>query len=115
MLVDEEWRPVEVDPEAVEVNGNGTNGKGHHDPSAFGPTVELVPANGHVNGNGANGHHDGGGESQRSLFSWAEFMDEEPTMPNGRRRRPQPASMSMFEWAFEQEREREAELACAGS
>ena len=67
-----------------------------------------------MNGNGANGHHDEE-ESQRSLFSWAEFMGEEPSRPKGRRRRPQPASMSMFEWALEQEQEREAELACAGS
>ena len=110
LLVDEDWRPVEVDPEAVMVNGNG-----HHDPSGFGPTVELVPVDGHspvpVNGNGANGH-DEGDESQPSLFSWAEFMDEEPATPKGRRARPQPASMSIFEWALEQERE--AELACAG-
>ena len=121
LLVDVDWRPVEVDPGAVMVNRNGTNGNGHHDPSDLGPTVELLPVNGHaqvpVNGNGANRHHDDGDESQRSLFSWAEFMDEEPAKPKGRRRKPQPASMSMFEWAFEQEREAEAvaELACTGS
>ena len=107
LLVDVDWRPVEVEPEAVGVNGNG-NG---HGSDIFGPTVELVPVP--VNGNGANGHHDEETEPQQSLFSWAEFMDEEQSRPKGRRRRPQPASMSMFEWAFEQERE--AELACAGS
>ena len=115
LLVDADWRPVEMGPEAVMVNGSGTNGNGHHDPSGFGPTVELVPVDGHapvpVNGNGANGHHDDE-ESQRSLFSWAEFIDEEPSKPKGRRRRPEPASKSIFEWAFEQERE--AELARAG-
>ena len=114
LLVDADWRPVEVEPEAAMVNGNG-NGNGS---DIFGPTVELVPVNGHapapVDGNGVNGHRDDGEESQRSLFSWAEFMDEEPARPKGRRARPQPASMSIFEWAFEQEREREAELACAG-
>ena len=108
-----------MDPEAVAVNGSGTNGNGHHDPSGFGPTVELVPIKGHapvpVNGNGANGHRELPEESQRSLFSSAEFMDEEPTRPKGSRGKPQPGSMSIFEWAFEQEREREAELACAGS
>ena len=111
LLVDEDWRPVEVDPQAVVVNVNG-NGNGHGS-DVFGPAVELVP--GHTpDGNGANSHNDEEPEPLKSLFSWAEFMDEEPTRPKGRRRRPQPASMSMFEWAFEQEREREAELACAG-
>ena len=105
LLVDADWRPIPV------------NGNGHHD--ALEPTVELVPGVGNtpvlVNGNGANGHQDAGDEPQQSLFSWAEFMDEEPTRPKGRRRRPQPASMSIFEWAFEQERERKAEQACAAS
>ena len=94
LLVDVDWRPVEI------------NGNGHHD--ALEPTVELVTVDGNapvpVNGNGANGHQDDE-ESQRSLFSWAEFMEEEPSQPKGRRGRPQPASMSIFEWAFEQERE----------
>ena len=89
-------------------NGSGTNGNGHDDPSGFGQAVELVPVNGHapvpVNGNGANGHHDDGGESQRSLFSWAEFMDEEPTRSKGRRRKAPPASMSKFVWAFKRDR-----------
>ena len=47
LLVDADWRPVEVDPEAVAVDGSGTNGNGHHDPSGIGPTVELVPVSGH--------------------------------------------------------------------
>ena len=52
-LVDDGWKVVEVEPEAVEVNGNGTNG---HHANGIGPTVELVLANGHhANGNG-NGH-----------------------------------------------------------
>ncbi len=103
LLVDASWRPVEVEPQAVEVNGNG-----HHD--ALGPAVELVP----VNGNNGNGHNEDAAEPQRSLFSWAEFIAAEPDKPKGRKRKPQPASMSMFEWAFEQEREREAELVGAG-
>ena len=64
LLVDDGWKPVEVEPEAVAVNGNG-----HHEAIPIGPTVELFPANGHrvngnghapvpVNGNGGNGHHD---------------------------------------------------------
>ena len=59
-----------------------------------------------VNGNG-NGHHDEAAEPQQSLFSWAEFMAEEPVKPKNRKSKPQPASLSMFEWALEQEREKE--------
>ena len=94
LLVDDGWK-------AVEVNGNGhaTNGNGHH-----------ANGNGHVpirvNGNGTNGHHEAG-EPQRSMFSWSEFMAEEPMKPKGRNRKPKPASTSLFEWAVEQEREAE--------
>ena len=118
LLVDDAWK-------AVEVNGNGhaTNGNGHHD--GIGPTVELVPGNGHANGNGhahipvnslprtgyggngRNGHYDAADESQQSPFSWAEFMDEEPMRTKGGNRKPKPASASLFEWAVEQEREAE--------
>ena len=112
LLVDDGWKLVEVEPETVPVNGNG-NDNGHHDPFDIGPTVELVPANGHVNGNGhasapvnGNGHHDDEApEPQQSLFSWAEFMAEEPVKPKGRK--TQAPSLSLFEWAVEQEREEE--------
>ncbi|MXY44711.1 MAG: hypothetical protein F4Y50_11775 [Dehalococcoidia bacterium] len=108
-LVDDGWKAVEIEPEAVAVNGNGHDTNAHDD--LFGPTVELPPVNGHspvpVNGNGANGHHhDEEEEPQRSLFSWAEFMAE-PVRPKRRNGKPQPASLSMFEWAMEQEREKE--------
>ena len=115
LLVDDGWKVVEIEPEAVAVNGNG-NGNGHHDAIGIGPTVELVPANGRhangnghalapVNGNGSNGHHDEATEQQQSLFSWAEFMAEEPVKP--KRRKAQAPSLSLFEWAVEQEREEE--------
>ena len=105
-LVDEGWKAVEVEPEAVAVNGNGANGNGHHD-DGIGPTVELVPGNGrHANGNG-NGHHDDAPEPQQTLFSWAEFMAEEPVKPKGRGGKTQAPSLSLFEWAVEQEQERE--------
>ena len=125
LLVDDGWKLVEIEPEAVGVNANGAfvkavvgnNGNGHRDPIATGPTVELVPINGHangnghaptpVNGNGANGHDDEATEPPQSLFSWAEFMAEEPVKPKGRSRKPQPASLSMFEWALELEQDRE--------
>ena len=119
-LVDDGWKAVEVDPETVQVNGNGNghhaDGNGHGD--LFGPTVELAPVDGHApangNGNGhtpvpvnGNGRHDDGEaeEPQQSLFSWAEFMAEEPVKPKRRNGKPQPASISMFEWAMEQEKE----------
>ena len=49
LLVDDGWRVVEVEPEAIAVNGNG---KGHQDADGIGLTVELVPAKVHANGNG---------------------------------------------------------------
>ena len=108
-LVDDDWKAVEVEPElepvVVEVNGNG-----HHGADAIGPTVELVLDNGyHANGNGAsgNGHHEEPAEGQQSLFSWAEFMADEPVKPRGRGRKPQPAAASLFDWALEREREEE--------
>ncbi len=104
-LVDDGWKAVEVEPEAVEVNGNGHHANGHDDLFGVGPAVEPAPVS--VNGNGANGHHDDEAEEpQQSLFSWAEFMAE-PAKPKRRNGKPQPASLSMFEWALEQEREKE--------
>ena len=52
--MDVDRRPVEVEPEAVEVNGNG-----HDDLFGIGPSVDLIPVNGHspANGNGAGHHH----------------------------------------------------------
>ena len=114
LLVDDGWKAVEVEPEAIPVNGSG-NG---HGSDIFGPTVELFPesgqtvnGNGHspvpANGNGAGGRHDEDPEPQRSLFSWAEFMADEPVKPKPKNGKPQPATLSMFEWAMEQEREEE--------
>ncbi len=140
LLVDDGWKVVEVEPEAVAVNGNGhhdaggigqsvelvlsgnghapapVNGNGHHDAGGIGQSVELVlSGNGHapapVNG---NGHYDEAEEPQQSLFSWAEFMAEEPVKPKGRGRKPQPAATSLFEWALEMEQEREEEPVGAG-
>ena len=105
-LVDDGWKVVEVEPEAVEVNGDG------HHADGIGPTVELVLDTGH-HANG-NGHSDEAPEPQQSLFSWAEFMAEEPVKPKGRTSKPQPAAASLFEWALEMEQEREEELVGAG-
>ena len=94
LLVDDGWKVVEVEPEAVAVNGNG------HAPAP-------------VNGSG-NGHHDEAPEPQQSLFSWAEFMAEEPVKTNGRKGKPQHTTLSMFEWAMSMEQEREKEPVGAG-
>ena len=83
LLVDDGWKLVAVEPEAIAVNGNG-----------------------------ANGRHDEAPEPQRSLFSWAEFMAEEPVKPKGRK--TQAPSLSLFEWALTVEQERETEPVGAG-
>ena len=111
LLVDEGWKTLDVEPEAVSVNGNG------HHAIGIGPTVELVLDNGHdANGNGVNGngHHEEAVEPQRTLFSWAEFMADEPVKPRGRKCKTQPATASLFEWALTLEQEREAEPVGAG-
>ena len=110
-LVDDGWKVVEAEPEAAPVNGNG------HHADGIGPTVELVLGNGrHPNGSGnghapapvnGNGQHDEVPEPQQSLFSWAEFMAEEPVKPKGRSRKVQPATASLFDWALTLEQERE--------
>ena len=107
-LVDDGWKVVEslrraghgVEPEAAPVNGNGhaANGNGH-------PPVPV---------NGTNGHRDEAEEPQQTLFSWAEFMAEEPLKPRGRGRKPQSAATSLFEWALTVEQEREKEPVGAG-
>ena len=97
-LVDGGWKAVEVEPEAIAVNGNGRH-------EAIGPTVGLVLGNGHeANG---NGRRDEAPEPQQSLVSWAEFMAEEPVKPRGRGGKTQTPSLSLFEWAVEMEREEE--------
>ena len=124
-LVDDGWKSVLADLKTVEVNSNGhhANGDGF---DIIGPTVELavggnLPANGNGNSNGhaavpvnGNGHHEEPAEGQQSLFSWAEFLADEPEKPKGRSRKPQPAAASLFEWALNEEQEREKGLVGAG-
>ena len=42
-LVDDGWKAVAVEPEAVAVNGNGHDANGHDDLFGVGPAVELAP------------------------------------------------------------------------
>ena len=104
LLVDEGCKAVE--PTVVETHRNG-NG---HAANGVEPSVELVMGNGRH----ANGHHEEAAEGQQSLFSWAEFMAEEPVKPKGRKPKSQSATISMFEWALTVEREREKEVVGAG-
>ena len=73
--------------------------------------VEVEPMAVRANG---NGHSDEAPEPQQTLFSWAEFMAEDPVKPKGHSRNAQPATLSMFEWALTVEQEREKEPVGAG-
>ena len=57
----------------------------------------------------ANGHNSEAAEVMRSLFSWAEFMAEEPVERQNRRGKQEASSLSLFEWALSLEEEREEE------
>ena len=61
-----------------------------------------------------NGHHCEAPEQQRSLFSWAEFMAEEPVKPRGRGRKAEALVPLLFDWALTLEQERETGLVGAG-
>ena len=45
-------------------------------------------------------------EGQQSLFSWAEFLAEEPAQPQGRSSKSKSSSLSLFELALVTEQER---------
>ena len=96
LLVGEGWDAMGVEPErgVVEVHRNGTG------------TAAVEEA---------NGHHDGAPETQRLLFSWAEFKAEEPVEKQNRRGKKEAASLSLFEWALTLEQEREEEIVGAGA
>ncbi len=77
LLVDEEWAALESEPVAV------------------GTATKVDPV--------ADDVH----ESQRSLFSWAEFLADTPeeSLPVRGRRRDEAPTLSLFEWARDRERE----------
>ena len=99
-LVDDGWKIVEAEPETVSVNGNGHHSNGNGSGDVIKTTVELVLGNGHRD-------EPVPAEGQQSLFSWAEFLAEEPVKSKGNSRKPQPAAASLFEWALEKEMEKE--------
>ncbi len=83
LLVDAEWERTEPAPALVAALPSGA------EPAA----AELVPG---------GGQH-GSSEPQQSLFSWAEFLAEQPEPETKRGRRPEPAGPSLFDWALERE------------
>ena len=102
-LVDDDWKAVEVEPEAVAVNGNGPTGpvqrqrpprRRHRADGRAGPEQRPRNGNGHAaipaNGNGPTATTTRPTEPQQSLFSWAEFMAEEPVKPRAGAARPRP-------------------------
>ena len=92
LLVDTDWERRSPGPEPVApLTAGGEE-----------PILELVPC---------GGHH-GRDDQQQTLFSWAEFLAEQPDDPKPRGRRPQPTGPSLFDWALE--REQQAGLVAAG-
>ncbi len=96
LLVDDSWRPVEVEPTPaastiIEL-----------------PNVEVEPAVAAI----PCGHHTGVAPQQRDLFSWAEFLADEPAPTKRRGGKQTQPSASLFDWALE--REQQAGLAAAG-
>ena len=106
-LVDDGWKAVDAELESVvvEVHTNGANSLPSIGYGGNGHVVEpeLVGRNG-------NGHHHEPTEGQQSLFSWAEFLAEEPAQPqgrNGKPKPPRPCPSSSAALHSEQEREKE--------
>ena len=94
LLVDDSWRPVEPTPEPLPLPVGATV-----DAES---TVAVIPCE----------HHTGHAAEQRDLFSWAEFLSDEPTPSKRRGRKQAQLSTSLFEWALE--REQQAGLVAAG-
>ena len=101
----------ELEPVATEVH---VNGNGHDD--TLGQTEELVLDSGHHANSlpsTGNGHHAEPAEGQQSLFSWAEFLADEPARPK-RNGKSKTAYASLFQWALDKEQKREKEPVGAG-
>ena len=87
LLVDDSWRPVELTPELAAVIDLPA--------VSVEPAVTAIPC----------GHHVGVAPQQQDLFSWAEFLSNEPTPTKRRSRKQAQPSASLFEWALEQEQQ----------
>ena len=93
LLVDEDWQRTEPLPGPLIMLPSEA------DPGA----AALVPC---------GGHHSSEPQEQATLFSWAEFLAEQPEPTQSRGRKPPPAGPSLFDWALE--REQQAGLAAVG-
>ncbi len=74
------------------------------------PVVELSPCGGHhgaVQPQRASTFLDsiGGADQEQTLFTWAEFMADEPEQPKRRGHKPQADAPSLFDWAVEREQD----------
>ncbi len=101
LLVDADWeRPVtELVTQVAALPSDGEQ-----------PLAELVPCGGH---HGSSEQQQTPDQSRgQTLFSWAEFLAEQPEEPESRGRNSRPSGPSLFDWALE--REQEAGLAAAG-
>ncbi len=94
LLVDTDWDRPAAEPETL-VPVLPSDGEAAQ-------VVELVPC----------ANHHGQGEQQQSLFSWTEFLSEQPEPAKPQGRNPRPPGPSLFDWALE--REQEAGLMAAG-
>ena len=115
LLVDEGWKIVEVEPETVAGHTGATGAtptvttqSGLRSSWCWATATRPSTATGLFRSTGT-ATTTRPTEPQRTLFSWAEFMAEEPVKPKGRKSKPQPATLSMFEWALDLAREREEE------
>ncbi len=94
LLVDDSWRPVEPTPEPLTLPVGAT--------VEAESAVAVIPCE----------HHTGTAPQQRDLFSWAEFLSDEPQPTKNRRRKQVEPSVSLFDWALE--REQQSGMAAAG-
>ncbi len=94
LLVDDSWRPVEPTPEPLALPvGTAVDAES---------SVAVIPCE----------HQTGNAPQQQDLFSWAEFLSDEPQPTKRRRQKQVQPSASLFEWALE--REQQSGLAAAG-
>ena len=94
LLVDDSWRSVDPTPEPLALPVGATV-----DAES---SVAVIPCE----------HHMGNAPEQRDLFSWAEFLSDEPTPTKQRGRKQAQPTASLFEWALE--REQQSGMAAAG-
>ena len=94
LLVDDSWRPVATNPEPLALPVGATVDSES--------TVAVIPCE----------HHTGNAPQQQDLFSWAEFLSDEPQPTKRRTRKQAQPSTSLFEWALE--REEQSGMAAAG-